>query len=188
MSRSRLTQAPPQPVHKAAAEPVDAIVWRDADGLIANGWNPNVVHTPELRLLETSILENGWVQPILISRDDLIIDGFNRWMLARTSKALRAKYAGRVPCAVLDVSEAEAKMLTVRINRAKGTHVAIRLSELVKSVIDEGGIDPDEVARQIGATRAEVDLLYQDDVFKARDIPNWTYSKAWVPQEVRSDA
>jgi len=186
MSRSRLTQAAPLPVHKT--DPIDAIVWRDADDLIANGWNPNVVHTPELRLLETSILENGWVQPLLISRDDLIIDGFNRWMLARSSKALRAKYAGRVPCAVLDIPEAEAKMLTVRINRAKGTHVAIRLSELVKSVIDEGGIEPDEVARLIGATRAEVDLLYQDDVFKARDIASWSYSKAWVPQEVKADA
>lgn len=180
MRRSLGTPAP-------RVEPIDAIVWRQADELRTNGWNPNVVHTPELRLLETSILETGWVQPVLISRDDLVIDGYHRLMLARTSPALRERYAGRVPCAVMDLSEAEAKLLTVRINRAKGSHVAVRLSELVKSVIDEGGMDPADVARKIGATRAEVDLLYQDDVFKARDIPNWTYGKAWVPVEVKGN-
>lgn len=171
-------------------DPVDRIEWRVADELRANDWNPNVVHAPELRLLETSILENGWVQPVLINATGLVIDGFHRVYLARSSKPLRERYAGEVPCAVLDLDDYQARLLTVRINRAKGTHVAIRMSSLVKSVIDEGGLSPEEVARQIGASRAEVDLLYQDDVFKARDIPHHRYSTAWVPVEVpgrRSD-
>jgi len=169
---------------KVGEHPVDRIVWRDVDELHTNQWNPNIVHGPELRLLETSILETGWVQPILTTAAGLVIDGENRLSLARSSKAIRKRDGGRVPCAILDITEAQAMLLTVRINRAKGTHVAIRMSELVKSVIDEGGIDPDEVARQLGATRAEVDLLYQDDVFKARDIPNRRYSKAWIPVEI----
>lgn len=32
-------------------EPIDNIEWRDAKSLEANGWNPNVVFTPELKLL-----------------------------------------------------------------------------------------------------------------------------------------
>lgn len=167
------------------SDPVDRIVWRQAENLRTNGWNPNVVHRPELRLLETSILQNGWVQPILVSRDDLVIDGFHRLQLALTSKELRKRYKGQVPCAVMDIPEAEAMLLTVRINRAKGTHVAVRLSELVRSVINDGGIAPDEVARQLGATRAEIDLLYEADLFKARGIPGRDYSKAWVPVEER---
>jgi ParB-like chromosome segregation protein Spo0J len=168
---------------KPGEDPVDAIVWMDASSLSGNLYNPNVVHAPELRLLETSILEIGWIQPILVSRDSIIIDGYHRWRLALESKALQARYGGRVPCAVLDLDEAHAMLLTVRINRAKGTHVAVRMSELVQSVVD-AGLDRDEVARQIGATRAEVDLLYQDDVFKARDIPNRKYGRAWIPIEV----
>lgn len=165
-------------------DPVDRIEWRAADELRTNDWNPNVVHAPELRLLETSILENGWVQPVLINETGLLIDGFHRVMLAQRSKPLRERYAGEVPCAVLDLDDIQARLLTVRINRAKGSHVAVRMSALVKTVIDEGGLSVEEVARQIGATPAEVELLHQDDVFKARDIPNWPYSKAWVPEEV----
>ncbi len=167
-------------------DPVDQIEWRQADELRVNDWNPNVVHAPEMRLLETSILENGWVQPVLINTTGLLIDGFHRVVLAQKSKALRERYAGEVPCAVLDMDDFQARLLTVRINRAKGSHVAIRMSALVKSVIDDGGLSVEEVARQIGASTAEVELLHQDDVFKARDIPHHRYSLAWVPEEVPS--
>jgi ParB-like chromosome segregation protein Spo0J len=173
-------------VHKPGTDPVDQVVWRPVEELRTNAWNPNVVHSPELKLLETSILEVGWVQPILTSADGLVIDGENRLGLAKSSKAIKARYGGKVPCAVLDIDEPHAMLLTVRINRAKGTHVAVRMSDLVQSVINDHGIDPDDVARLIGASRAEVDLLLQDDVFKARNIPTRSYSKAWVPEEVPS--
>ena len=53
--------------------PIDNIKWLDANELNGNDYNPNVVFTPELKLLETSILKTGWVQPILISKDKTII-------------------------------------------------------------------------------------------------------------------
>jgi hypothetical protein len=40
------------------------------------------------------------------------------------------------------------------------------------------------VAIEIGATKDEVDLLYQDGVFKMKNIENWRYSKSWYPKEV----
>ena len=44
--------------------------------------------------------------------------------------------------------------------------------------------DPiDQLARDIGATLDEVQLLMQNDVFAAKDIENWAYSEAWVPAE-----
>ena len=165
-------------------DPVDRIVWKPAASLKANSWNPNMVLEPELQLLERSILRTGWIQPLLVSRDDLVIDGFHRWMLSVESPALRTKYRGMVPCTVLDVGPAEAKMITVRINRAKGSHAAVRMSDLVKSLIDEEGVSPQEVAQGIGATREEVDLLYQDSIFKAKNLDKYRYSHAWVPMEV----
>ena len=47
--------------------------------LQANGYNPNVVLKTELELLEFSVLKTGWIQPILVSRDYVIIDGFHRF-------------------------------------------------------------------------------------------------------------
>lgn len=164
-------------------EPIDSIQWIAAGDLQANHYNPNVVMNQELRLLEFSILETGWIQPLLVSKDRIIIDGFHRWALSTDSKKIKAKYGGKVPCAVLDLEPWEAMLLTVRINRAKGSHVAVRMSDLIKAVIDDHGIDPKVVAKQIGAKAAEVELLYEDSIFKARNLANHKYSKAWTPYE-----
>ena len=164
-------------------EPINNIQWLDVNSLNANDYNPNVVFNPELRLLEKSILSTGWVQPILVLQDGTIIDGFHRYSLSKDSKAIKDKYHGKVPCAVLDITRAEAMLLTIRMNRAKGTHVALRMSEIVHSLIDDYHMDRQEIAQNIGATLEEIDLLYQDNVFKKKDMKNYQYSKAWVPHE-----
>ena len=166
-------------------EPVECIEWVDAAQLQANTYNPNMVFNTELRLLERSILKTGWTQPILISRDDIIIDGFHRWRLAQDSPALVKRYGGKVPCARLDVGPDEAMLLTIRMNRAKGTAAAFRMSAVIKRLIDEFGRDPQELAIESGGTIAEIDLLYQDSIFKARHIAEYQYSKAWEPIEVK---
>jgi ParB-like chromosome segregation protein Spo0J len=170
-----------------ALEPLSRIEWRRADGLRSNDYNPNVVFTPELRLLELSILRHGWIQPVVIREDGTIIDGFHRWALSRDSKALRAKYGGQLPCVVFKLSDEDAMLLTIRMNRAKGTHVALRMAHLVKRLVDGCGADPDYIAREIGAPRAEVDLLYQDNLFKARKLDQAPYSEAWAPAESRTE-
>lgn len=171
------------PDFAAYDDPIDRIVWRHVDELNHNDYNPNVVMTAELRLIEHSILTTGWLQPVTTLPDGTIIDGFHRYMLSRESQALREQYAGRVPCVVLDLSRAEAMLLTIRINRAKGSHVALRMSSIVKELIDEHGLDPAEIQRGIGASKDEVDLLYQDGIFQHRNLKDYRYSKAWVPHE-----
>jgi ParB-like chromosome segregation protein Spo0J len=164
-------------------DPIGNIEWRDAATLNGNDYNPNTVFNPELRLLERSILLTGWVQPVLCTKDGTIIDGFHRVMLSRESESLRKRYAGKVPCAVIDLPRDQAMMLTIRMNRAKGTHVAVRMSEIVRELIDVHACDPQEVAIEIGATKDEIDLLYQDGVFKMKNIEAYRYSKAWYPEE-----
>jgi hypothetical protein len=164
-------------------EPVEDIQWIDCDDLIANHYNPNRVMNAEMNLIEKSILKTGWIQPILINKNKVIIDGFHRWTLSKLSTQLREKYNGSVPCAVLDVSDAEAMIITVRINRAKGTHLAFRMADYVKEIVEKHRVPIDQLARDIGATLDEVQLLMQNDVFAAKDIENWTYSEAWIPVE-----
>ena len=106
-------------------QPIDNIVWREAAELKANDYNPNVVFNNELKLLERSVMLTGWVQPILIDGDDNIIDGFHRWSLSKESKRLKKKFKGKVPCAIIDVPRHKAMVMTIRMNRAKGTHVAL---------------------------------------------------------------
>ena len=166
-------------------DPIDRIEWRVASTLNANDYNPNIVFTPELKLLERSILKTGWVQPILITSNGTIIDGFHRHRLAQDSQKMREKYEGKVPCAVMDISEQEAMIVTIRMNRAKGSHVAVRMSEIVKTLIDDMGVLPEELCQDIGATKQEIDLLYQDGVFKMKNIKDYKYSKSWIPSDTR---
>ena len=160
-------------------DPIDSIVWRDATELKANDYNPNMVFDQELKLLERSILSTGWVQPVLIDKDDNIIDGFHRWRLSQDSPRLRDRWKGQVPTAKLDVGRHTAMFMTVRMNRAKGTHSAVQMRDMVRELIDTHHCDRAEVAAQIGGTLDEVDLLYQANIFKAKGLDNYRYSQAW---------
>src|SRR5690606_40777011 len=46
-------------------EPVDCVLWVEQDQVQANDYNPNVVAPPEMRLLQRSIMADGYTQPIV---------------------------------------------------------------------------------------------------------------------------
>jgi ParB-like chromosome segregation protein Spo0J len=161
--------------------PISSIQWIESNLLQANDYNPNVVFNKELQLLELSILRNGWIQPILITQNYEIIDGFHRWSLSKNSQKIADLTNGKVPCCVLELSEPERMLLTIRINRAKGSHIAFKMSDIIKKLINDYNLPIEKVIRDIGATKEEIELLLMDDVFKKLDIQNHKYSKAWYP-------
>lgn len=163
-------------------QPIDRIKWIQADQLEANDWNPNVVLKDEMRLLKFSLIKTGWIQPVLIDGTGVIIDGFHRWWLSLKDEDVRAAFKGWVPCAVLDISVPARMLMTVRINRAKGSHVAVKMHELVTRLFRDHGVPKDRIAREIGGSVEEVDLLLQENVFTKLDTKAHKYSMAWVPK------
>lgn len=166
--------------------PIDNIEWVDVNELSPNDYNPNVVYNKELELLEFSILKNGWIQPILVNIEGdnrkIIIDGFHRHSLAKRSKRLQERFGKKVPVAYLTLSTAERMLLTIRINRAKGSHIAYKMSDIIKTLVEEYSMPISKIMKEIGATKDEVDLLLMNDVFKKLDIQNHKYSRAWYPR------
>jgi len=128
----------------------------------------------ELQLLALSIQKQGWVQPVLITKDGTIIDGFHRSQVAK-------QMGWEVPCAVLALTEPERMLLTVRINRAKGTHVAFKMADMVKALVKEHGVSIETLCKEIGASREEINLLMLEDVFEKFDVKNHTYNQAQIP-------
>lgn len=164
--------------------PISNIQWADVDKLQANDYNPNVVLSKEMELLKLSILKNGWIQPVLVTQNYVIIDGFHRASLCKFDKKVRALTDGKIPVVMMQLSEPDRMLLTIRINRAKGNHVAIKMSSLIKQLVKDYGISIEEIMRQIGATKDEVELLLMDDIFKKYNINKETkYSKAWIPNK-----
>lgn len=166
--------------------PLESWIWVDVSRLTQNDYNPNSVLSPEMKLLEYSLLKNGWIQPILVApaKDGfVIIDGFHRSTLAKTSKKIQEKFGARVPAVVLDISEPERILLTIRINRAKGTHAAYKMADAIKLLVEEHKYTDEQIMEGIGCGSVELDLLKQDNVFKKLDIENHKYSQAWWPQK-----
>lgn len=144
-------------------EPVDCVIWVKQDDIVANDYNPNSVAPPEMRLLELSIREDGYTQPIVTwKRDGVheVVDGFHRNRVGRESEPVRERIKGYLPSVVINQGKEgrEDRMAsTVRHNRARGKHSVDSMMEMVvelkrrnrsdKWIAEHLGMDADEVLR-----------------------------------------
>lgn len=144
-------------------EPVDCVLWVPADSVDANDYNPNKVAPPEMRLLEHSIREDGYTQPIvtwLSEEGREVVDGFHRCRVGRECKDIRKRTLGYLPVTTIN-SDRETRpdriSATIRHNRARGKHQVQAMSEIVvelsrrnwsdERIGKELGMEPDEVLR-----------------------------------------
>lgn len=145
-------------------EPVDFVRWVRADELHANDYNPNSVAPPEMRLLQLSIMQDGYTQPIVAWPDGTgsfeVVDGFHRNRVGREVGAIKKRVQGRLPIAVIN-SDRTAKedriAATIRHNRARGKHSVDAMADIVvdlarrnwdnTKIAKELGMEPDEVLR-----------------------------------------
>lgn len=144
-------------------EPVDCVLWVRADDVRANDYNPNSVAPPEMRLLQLSIMADGYTQPIVAWRDGdgfEVVDGFHRNRVAREVGAVRKRVMGRLPLAVINserTSKEDRIAATIRHNRARGKHSVDAMADIVldlsrrnwddAKIAAELGMEPDEVLR-----------------------------------------
>ena len=162
-------------------QPINNMKWVEIDKLKANDYNPNYVAPPELQLLKISILTDGWTQPIVIRPDYEIVDGFHRWMVAKTEEEVRKLTGGKIPAVILkEVDREEQMMSTVRHNRARGTHQVLKMSELVRELIDEKEMSCEEVMDLLQMEYEEVDRLYDDSGMTERGSKE-EFNNGWVP-------
>lgn len=145
------------------AEPVDSVAWVPAEEVEANDYNPNTVAPPEMKLLQTSIIEDGYTQPIVTWVEDgrrEVIDGFHRNRVGRECPEVKARVKGYLPVVTANAARADRGdriAATIRHNRARGKHRVDAMSEIVlelsrrnwseSKIAKELGMDSDEVLR-----------------------------------------
>lgn len=146
-----------------AAEPVDCVQWVLAETVTPNDYNPNSVAPPEMKLLERSIQEDGYTQPVVAWRAERgyeVVDGFHRTRVGRESAVVRSRTLGYLPIAVVNAARedrGDRMAATVRHNRARGKHSVEGMSDIVialkrrmwsnEKIGKELGMEPDEVLR-----------------------------------------
>ena len=80
-------------------EPVDCVLWVLCEQVQANDYNPNAVAPPEMRLLQHSIREDGYIQPIVGYFDDEehifeVVDGFHRTRVGKECDDIKKRVEG----------------------------------------------------------------------------------------------
>lgn len=163
-------------------QPIDNVVWKDRGDLCPNDYNPNSVSPPELRLLKISILEDGWTQPIVINNENMIIDGFHRWTISK-DKEISSITKGKVPCVVLNDADKDQRMMaTIRHNRARGTHAAVKMSDIVSAMV-KSGVKVEEIMERLQMEKEEViRLTTRNGIPKSEVIKDSEFSSSWRPK------
>lgn len=128
----------------------------------SNDYNPNSVAPPEMALLETSIWEDGYTQPIVTFYDKdqdlyIVVDGFHRYLTMKNSARIREREGNTLPVVVIDKPIGDRMASTIRHNRARGSHNIELMSVIVSELVEMGkgdrwicqhiGMSPDELLR-----------------------------------------
>jgi ParB-like chromosome segregation protein Spo0J len=165
-------------------EPVDFVEWVPADTVHANDYNPNTVAAPEMKLLELSIVADGYTQPIVThpsTENQLeVIDGFHRNRVGKESEGVRKRIKGYLPIVRIRTDRAERGnriAATVRHNRARGKHTITGMMELVADLTKRNWNET-KIARELGMDQDEVLRLKQITGLAAL-FENEEYSEAW---------
>ncbi len=162
-------------------QPINKIHWIHFAKLKANSYNPNKVFTTEFDLLKTSILENGWTQPVVVNESEMeIVDGFHRWSLVSNDKQIQELTDCKVPVVFAHIKNKDDQMMaTVRHNRARGKHGILKMSDIIRS-LHQNGQSKEQICKQMGIDEEEFFRMVEFDS-SPKESGMDSFGKAWVP-------
>lgn len=159
--------------------PVSSVRWVPVEFIHANDYNPNQVAPPEMALLELSIIEDGYTQPIvtwMVSEDNYeVVDGFHRHFVGYKKLGL-----SHLPIVVVNQNRTDRSdriASTIRHNRARGKHQVGAMSEIVQELARRNWSDA-KIAKELGMEPDEVLRLKQISGL-AELFANDEFSEAW---------
>jgi ParB-like chromosome segregation protein Spo0J len=125
-----------------------------------NDYNPNSVANKEMALLYTSILHDGYTQPIVTIYDNkknkyVIVDGFHRYFVGKNKPQIRNKTLGYIPLVVIEKDINDRMSSTVRHNRARGKHSINGMSNMIFNMLDNGWSDS-QICNELGMEAEEL--------------------------------
>lgn len=172
-------------------EPVDCVLWVKAGLVKANDYNPNSVAPPEMELLEVSIMNDGYTQPIVTwpkDGDREVVDGFHRSRVGKESAVVSKRVGGYLPVVTIR-KEQQGKndriASTIRHNRARGKHQVDAMSEIVLELKNRNWTNQ-RVAKELGMDEDEILRLCQitglSHLFSDKD-----FSRAWEADDATQD-
>src|SRR5215469_5186385 len=148
------------------------ITYMGLDDVHPNDYNPNRQNEHEFDLLCKSIAEDGFTQPIIVANDMTIVDGEHRWRAAH--------HVGlqRIPVVVVPMAAPQARIATLRHNRARGSEDIELATEVLRDLEKLGALD--WAADSLDLTDVELQRLL-DDIPAPEALARAEFSEAWMP-------
>jgi len=176
-----------------ANEPVDYVKWVKNNSVTSNDYNPNKVAPPEMKLLELSILNDGYTQPIVAWSDSdkgmtEVIDGFHRSRVGKESNVIKERVSGYLP--IVDIRTEQSSIndrmaSTIRHNRARGKHQVDAMCGIVTELKNRNWRNA-RIAKELGMDEEEVLRLCQisglEGLFSDKD-----FSRSWEADDAQID-
>jgi ParB-like chromosome segregation protein Spo0J len=147
------------------------------DKVEPNSYNPNRMQHKIMKLLKLSIIEDGFLFPVLVIHDatrDLyvIVDGEHRY---HAMKSLKAEH---LPCIVLQRDISERRVMTERMNKTRGMHLLEKKKENFIALLEEGKFTLPELSQKM-ALEAEEIVIYKKKGSIVEEFKDSEFSNAW---------
>lgn len=136
-----------------------------------NEYNPNVMTKRVFDILVKNIKEEGaMLQPILVTKDLMIIDGEHRW------KASKEAGLEEIPVIISESSDEEAKLKTIAFNKIRGEYDVDLFTELLEDLSEDleyneisnyTSIFVSDIKSLLGDFEEQVENINYDETVKA---------------------
>lgn len=170
---------------KAIALQTLAIEYLDIGAVTPNDYNPNRQSDHDFELLKRSMHEDGFTQPIIVLRTPdatgrhIIVDGEHRW------RAARDLGVSRIPVAMVDMTVEQAKIATLRHNRARGSEDLELSAAVLRDLQALGALD--WAADSLMLSDAELERLLED-IPAPEALASEEFGQAWEPKKHYDEA
>jgi len=136
------------------------LIWLMPEDIRPNPWNPNVIPADLLARARESLLQYGWLAPVvvrLVNGGYELVDGEHRWQIAKE------EHLGPIPAYLVDLTDAAAKKATIILNDLHGQARPDKLAALLRDLIDTTSLEEIVIglpydAETIGSLLPDLDL------------------------------
>lgn len=143
-----------------------------------NEYNPNRQSDHDYELLQRSIREDGFTQPVIAHRETKqIVDGEHRW------RAAHSLGMDTIPVVYVDMTAEQMRISTLRHNRARGSEDVDMSAAVLRDLRELGALDWAQDSLMLDDS--EMNRLL-DDIPAPEALEGEEFSEAWEPVAART--
>lgn len=139
---------------------------------------------PDLLTLSRSLMDFGFVTPIIVQKGtNIVIDGNERLLLCTKNKNVKSVVGDKCPVVYMECDSLDAQLIHLRLNRSRGNLLAKPTSNIIRNLVKSKKFCKEDFEELLQMKHDEFYLMLDGSLLKHRNVSEHSYSRAWVPVE-----